>query len=116
MKALAKDPLKRHQSMEELPEELQRCYGSVRYRRSMEQQNAARPPPPRPAPVRSRAAAQASGTIHTPPWHAAARPTAPTRAPPSGPILLTRRKERRKTLPMELPAAHAVDQRPRRRS
>ncbi len=33
MKALAKDPLRRHQSMEELHEELQRCYGSVRYRR-----------------------------------------------------------------------------------
>ena len=36
MRALAKDPLKRHQSMEELHEELQRCYGSVRYRRSIE--------------------------------------------------------------------------------
>ena len=37
MKALAKDPRQRHQSMEEFYEELQRCYGSVRYRRSLEQ-------------------------------------------------------------------------------
>ena len=36
MKALNKDPLKRHQSMEELFVDLQNCYGSVRYRRQLE--------------------------------------------------------------------------------
>ena len=41
MKALAKDPRQRQQSMEELYEELQRCYGSVRYRRSLDVRAAA---------------------------------------------------------------------------
>ena len=45
MKALSKDPLRRQQSMEELHEELQRCYGSVRYRRSIERSAAASRPP-----------------------------------------------------------------------
>ena len=58
MKALAKDPLKRHQSMEELQEELQRCYGSVRYRRSMERSVRASAPP---SPVSGTATAQPSG-------------------------------------------------------
>src|SRR5262249_22197434 len=41
MKALAKDPRLRHQSMEEMFYELQQCYGSVRYRRSLETHEAA---------------------------------------------------------------------------
>jgi eukaryotic-like serine/threonine-protein kinase len=94
MKALAKDPRQRHQSMEEFYEELQRCYGSVRYRRSLEQaviplQKVKRP---------------GSGPFAEP----IARITPPEFRSPGlttgggGPILLTRRKERRKTLPMEL--------------
>ena len=61
MKALSKDPLRRQQSMEELHEELQRCYGSVRYRRSIERSVAEAPP----APVK-RNSAQVSGVIGTP--------------------------------------------------
>src|SRR3954453_11361073 len=41
MKALSKDPRARHQSMEQLYEALQHCYGSVRYRRSLGQAGAA---------------------------------------------------------------------------
>jgi len=103
MRALAKDPLKRQQSMEELTEELQHCYGSVRYRRSMERSVAAAPIPQR------RDGGQTSGTIHTPPGtpqlrHDGISPGAAG----SAPILLTRRKERKRTtLPMELPIASA---------
>ena len=46
MKALAKDPRQRQQSMEELFDELQRCYGSVRYRRSLEVRSAPESPIP----------------------------------------------------------------------
>ncbi len=96
MKALAKDPLKRQQSMEELRDELQQCYGSVRFRRSLEQRNAA---PAAPAPRRP------SG-----PAPVIAAPAAPPQARLEGtnpglsatPILLTKKKERRKTLPMDL--------------
>ncbi|HVZ86204.1 MAG TPA: serine/threonine-protein kinase [Polyangia bacterium] len=104
MKALAKDPLKRHQSMEELLEELQRCYGSVRYRRSLEQQNApGAPPPPPSAPVPQPRSRQVSGVINTPPLGTPqVQPDGTNPGMKSGPILLTRRKERRKTLPMDL--------------
>jgi serine/threonine protein kinase len=92
MKALSKDPLRRQQSMEELHEELQRCYGSVRYRRSLER-GAAEPTAPM-----KRTNAQTSGTIGTPPD--GPNPGAAGAAP----ILLTRKKERprRTTLPLEL--------------
>jgi serine/threonine protein kinase len=105
MRALAKDPRQRHQSMEELYEELQRCYGSVRYRRSLEQ--AASPIP------LQRVKRPGSGPFSEP----IARVTPPGsievrgdvmglglgmgRTSGASPILLTRRKERRKTLPME---------------
>jgi hypothetical protein len=87
--------------MEELFEELQRCYGSVRYRRSLEQ--AASPIP------LQRVKRPGSGPFSEP----IARVTPPGsievrgdgiglgRTSGASPILLTRRKERRKTLPME---------------
>ena len=102
MKALAKDPRQRHQSMEELFEELQRCYGSVRYRRSLEVRS-----PVSPIPLQ-RVKRPGSGPFSEP----IARVTPPEFRTDSiiadqtaggAPILLTRRKERRKTLPMELP-------------
>ena len=104
MKALSKDPLRRQQSMEELHEELQRCYGSVRYRRSIERSVAEAPVP---APVK-RNNAQVSGTIVTPTGtpqirNDGASPGASGRRR-RAPILLTRKKERprRTTLPLEL--------------
>jgi len=109
MKALAKDPLRRQQSMEELIEELQHCYGSVRYRRSMEK-SVQGGPGPGPIPQRHNAA-QASGTLHTPPGTPQLRYDGSSPGAAAGnPILLTRRKERprkRTTLPMELPIASA---------
>jgi serine/threonine protein kinase len=101
MKALAKDPLKRHQSMEELQEELQRCYGSVRFRRSLERSAAEAPIP------QKRNSVQISGTILTPPETPQLRNDGGSPgAAGSAPILLTRKKERRRiTLPMELGGA-----------
>jgi serine/threonine protein kinase len=99
MKALAKDPRNRQQSMEELFEELQRCYGSVRYRRSLDVRPAAEGPIPL-----QRVKRPGSGPFSEP----IARVTPPEFKTTgldfggNGPILLTRRKERRKTLPMEL--------------
>jgi serine/threonine-protein kinase len=106
MRALAKDPLKRHQSMEELHEELQRCYGSVRYRRSMERSVAEGAIP------QKRNSAQVSGTIHTPTGTPQLRNDEPSPgAAAGGPILLTRKKERKRTtLPLELQPDPAADQ------
>jgi serine/threonine-protein kinase len=106
MKALAKDPLKRHQSMEELHEELQRCYGSVRYRRSIERGVAQGAIP------QVRQSAQVSGTITTPPPTPQLRNDGPSPgAAASGTILLTRKKERKRTtLPLELQPDPAADQ------
>jgi len=101
MKALSKDPLRRQQSMEELHEELQRCYGSVRYRRSMERSVAEASVP---SPVK-RNNAQASGTIVTPTGTPQIRNDGVSPgAASAAPILLTRKKERprRTTLPLEL--------------
>ena len=111
MKALSKDPLQRHQSMEELFNDLQQCYGSVRYRRQLELrppepiqlQNIKRPSGSRPV----------EGDGGTPPGAAtipaetlgaevgAKQAPAPAPAGPP-PILLTKRKERKRTLPMEI--------------
>ena len=105
MKALAKDPRQRQQSMEEVFEELQRCYGSVRYRRSLE----VRSPQDSPIPLQ-RVKRPGSGPFSEP----IARVTPPEfraeglQPDAAGPILLTRRKERRKTLPMEVPISERV--------
>jgi serine/threonine protein kinase len=101
MKALSKDPLRRQQSMEELHEELQRCYGSVRYRRSIER-SVAEAGIPAPA---KRNSGQASGTIVPPTATPQLRTDgASPGAAAAAPILLTRKKERprRTTLPLEL--------------
>ena len=109
MRALSKDPLQRHQTMEELFNDLQQCYGSVRYRRQLE----LRPPEPiqlqkvkRPSGSRT---AEGFDGITTPPDAATvpsetlgARPAAPAAPSAPGPILLTRKKERKRTLPMEI--------------
>ena len=105
MKALAKDPRQRQQSMEELYEELQRCYGSVRYRRSLDVRSSGAHGP---IPLQ-RVKRPGSGPFSEP----IARVTPPEFRTEgiglgNGPILLTRRKERRKTLPMELPAGGPV--------
>ncbi len=104
MKALAKDPRQRQQSMEELFEELQHCYGSVRYRRSLEQGAA---------PIQlQKMKRPGSGPFSEPipritPAAIEVRPDATNPNLTGGaPILLTRRKEqqkkeRQKTLPME---------------
>jgi serine/threonine protein kinase len=127
MKALSKDPRVRHQSMEEMYDELQQCYGSVRYRRSLEARAAdgdireVRITGPIPL-QKLKAHASTSGTIGggiaTPPGTPQLRND--PGSPASGqPILLTRRKDRKRTLPMEpvltptpapVPAAAAAQQ------
>ncbi|HVR61878.1 MAG TPA: serine/threonine-protein kinase [Polyangia bacterium] len=120
MRALAKDPNARQQSMEELYDELQRCYGSVRYRRSLEASppwSRGMPQPPQnqtntPIPLqkvkRQGNRAAAAGEIRTPPpspQTPAPRPAGQAsgaRSPGPEPILLTRRKDRKRTLPMDL--------------
>jgi serine/threonine protein kinase len=92
MKALAKDPRQRHQSMEDLYDELQQCYGSVRYRRSAEA---------RPAPIPLQKV-----KLRTPPDGA----PVPTPEPAAQPILLTRRKDRKRTLPLELQVEEGATQ------
>jgi serine/threonine-protein kinase len=107
MKALAKDPKQRHQSMEELFVDLQQCYGSVRYRRQLEMR------PPQPIPLQN--VKRPSGSrpvgegLFTPPGSATipqetvgAAPAAPAPAAGPAPILLTKKKERKRTLPMEI--------------
>jgi serine/threonine-protein kinase len=110
MKALAKDPKQRHQTMEELFSDLQQCYGSVRYRRQLEM----RPPQPIPLqnvkrPSASRPAEGFAEGMFTPPASATvpqepvgAAPAAPAPAGGPAPILLTKKKERKRTLPMEI--------------
>jgi len=100
MKALAKDPRQRHQSMEELYDELQQCYGSVRYRRSAEA---------RPAPIPLQKV-----KLRTPPDGAPVPTPEPTTAAAAAaaaqPILLTRRKDRKRTLPLELQVEEGATQ------
>jgi serine/threonine-protein kinase len=85
MKALAKDPNRRQQTMEELYDELQRCYGSVKYRRLLTP-GLTHPVGPIPLQrVKRQGSAGGTTTTSTP-----------------QPILLTKRKERKKTLPMDI--------------
>jgi serine/threonine protein kinase len=99
MKALSKDPLQRHQTMEELFVDLQRCYGRVRYRRQIELR------PPEPIPLVKRASGSRPVEDSSTPG-AATIPQetlgAQVPPPPPAPILLTKKKERRRTLPMEI--------------
>ena len=96
MRALSKDPRRRQQSMEELVRELQHCYGSVRYRRSLQappQDKEITRPGPIPLQKVKRADALPTGT--TPPGTIALRPNRTPAPPPGGqPILLTKRKDR----------------------
>ncbi len=116
MKALSKDPRRRHQSMEELIRELQRSYGSVRYRRSLQtprEDKEITRPGPIPLQQKAKRGVNPIATGSTPPGTIALRPPGaspwakPTPVPMGGqpgaqPILLTKRKERRKTLPLAL--------------
>jgi serine/threonine protein kinase len=113
MKSLSKDPRQRHQTMEELFKDLQQCYGSVRYRRQLE----LRSPPP---PIQLQRVIRPSTTwpqdgepSEAPPEPGRAAPGADDPARPGsvpsmpaagspGPILLTKRKERKRTLPMDI--------------
>jgi serine/threonine-protein kinase len=104
MKALSKDPRQRHQSMEELFYELQQCYGSVRYRRSLESPEAAdlyevpQVQTTGPIPLQK---LKPGVAVTTPPGTPQLRqdPNSPAAGQP---ILLTRRKDRKRTLPMDL--------------
>jgi serine/threonine-protein kinase len=106
MKALSKDPRRRQQSMEELFRELQQCYGTVRYRRSVEAPRDDKEitrPGPIPLQKVKRPGAEPQATGPTPPGTIALRPSRPSgQAWGNQPILLTKRKERKKTLPLDL--------------
>jgi len=106
MKALSKDPRHRHQSMEELYNELQQCYGSVRYRRSLDTPpdlRRERQAGPIPLQKVKRPGADPFGAAtDTPPGTPALRETTPPGTVGGQPILLTKKKERRKTLPMDI--------------
>src|SRR4029078_13083912 len=103
MKALAKDPRQRHQSMEELKDELQQCYGSVKYRRSLEAR-ATGPIPVQKVKPRLSGSGPVLGGASTPPGVTQLRPDAGGAGGPTGAqaLLLTRRKDRTRTLRMEV--------------
>jgi serine/threonine-protein kinase len=110
MKALSKDPKQRHQTMEELFNDLQQCYGSVRYRRQLEMRAPATIQLQKvKRPSGSRSVEGAGEGVFTPPGGATipseplgAAPAAPAPAAGPAPILLTKKKERKRTLPMEI--------------
>ncbi len=82
LKALAKDPADRQQSMSELHGQLQGCYGTVRYRRAS---HVGTPPPVR-----------TDVTARPIPLTQVKRPAPPPAVPPppaAAPILLTRKKD-----------------------
>jgi hypothetical protein len=98
--------------MEELFYELQQCYGSVRYRRSLESPEAtdlyevphvqtSGPIPLQRVKPGAPPGGVLPGTVTTPPGTPQLRhdPVSPSAGQP---ILLTRRKDRKRTLPMDL--------------
>jgi serine/threonine protein kinase len=105
MKALAKDPAQRYQSMAELHDDLERCYGQVRFRRNIEllpgaaASGAARQPVPL-VKVKLRVAGSPGDGERTIPSVPAPQADLPADSTPS-PLLLTRRRSgRHKTLPL----------------
>jgi hypothetical protein len=100
--------------MEELVRELQRSYGAVRYRRSLQtprEDKEITRPGPIPLQQKTKRPANPIATGSTPPGTIALRPPGgfnwgtktpipPSAQPAPQPILLTKRKERRKTLPL----------------
>ena len=109
MKALAKKPDRRYQSMEELNAELHRCYGKVRFRRphpsaqpsfeSMRRQPIALTPDKMKRKSGTDFPIPPEGRRLTP--VASAAVTQPNNTPPSGPVRLTRKKSgKHETLPL----------------
>jgi serine/threonine protein kinase len=100
LRALAKDPDLRHQTMDELNADIQRCYGSVRFRRTMQILPSGLPAETLRKPIPLTQLKQRADAADPPPQAAA-------------PILLTRRKSgRHKTLPFgaATPAPEVVTQ------
>ena len=97
---LAKEPRERYQTMEELHADLERCYGSVRFRRPLQLAPGAPVEtlrkPIQLLHVKQRPAPSAPPAAAPPP----SPPSAPTPPAAPAPLLLTRRKSgRHKTLP-----------------
>jgi hypothetical protein len=102
MKSLAKDPLQRHQTMEELFNDLQKCYGQVRYRRQLELRPAQTIPL---ANVKRTSASMPISSIQDEPparRSSGSIPAVTDTSPGPAPILLTKKKERKRTLPLGL--------------
>jgi serine/threonine protein kinase len=104
MKALSKDPRRRQQSMEELYRELQLCYGSVRYRRSQEAPPEKQRGRQGPIPLQKVKQGGSDPSMPgTPPGTPALRTESKSgQIGGNQPILLTKRKDRKKTLPMDM--------------
>ena len=110
MKALAKRPADRYQSMPELHAALEHCYGSVRFRRSLEvlppgtAVEALRRPIPLTQLKRRAESDSDPGVVPSDPV-----PGAMMDPGSSQPLLLTRRKSgKHKTLPFGMPMADAI--------
>jgi eukaryotic-like serine/threonine-protein kinase len=103
MKALAKDPAQRHQSMSQLHDDLERCYGQVRFRRNIEllpstAEGSLRQPVPL-VKVKPRVAGSPGDGERAIPSIPAPQADLPADSNPT-PLLLTRRRSgRHKTLP-----------------
>jgi serine/threonine protein kinase len=91
MKMLAKEPAQRQQTMRELHAELERCYGQVKFRRSVERlpEGANVEALRRPIPL-----------VNVKTRQIVTSPPMPVQDPPSSPVLLTRRRSgKHRTLP-----------------
>jgi serine/threonine protein kinase len=107
MKALAKKPERRYQSMEELNADLHRCYGHVRFRRPVHPSgHVSFESMRRPIALTADKMKRKSGTEQVIPQNrltpsASAAVSQPLSTPPSAPLRLTRRKSgRHETLPL----------------